>query len=204
MSSTSSPRPPRLPRAERRAQLLEAAHGIFAERGYHSTAMDAIAEAAQVSKPVLYQHFPGKRELYLALLDSELQGLSARLVTAVSETQDNRERVNATVRLFFEYVAQDSGAHRLVFHSDVAHDTDVAERLAAFEATVGSAIGSIIAAQAGLPRASSDLLGHALAGAARTAAMRWSEEREVPLTEAAALVARLAWRGLGQFPRESA
>jgi len=166
--------------------------------------MDAIAEAAQVSKPVLYQHFPGKRELYLALLDSELSGLEERLVKAVSETEDNRERVNATVRTFFDYVAQDSGAHRLVFSSDLANDEGVAGRLAAFQKTVGHAIGTIIAAQAGLPAAASELLGHALAGAAQSGAMRWSEERDLPLPTAVELVARLAWRGIGQFPKDAA
>ena len=59
----------RLPRSARRALLLEAALAAFAENGYHQAAMDDIADRAGVSKPVLYQHFPGKLELYLALLD---------------------------------------------------------------------------------------------------------------------------------------
>ena len=62
----------RLPRDERRAQLLAAAQEVFVANGYHGAAMDEIAETARVSKPVLYQHFPSKRELYLALLDSHL------------------------------------------------------------------------------------------------------------------------------------
>ncbi|MGB9375557.1 MAG: helix-turn-helix domain-containing protein, partial [Jiangellales bacterium] len=59
----------RLPRSQRRAQLLDAAKDVFVERGYHAAAMDEIAIRAGVSKPVLYQHFPGKLDLYLALLD---------------------------------------------------------------------------------------------------------------------------------------
>ncbi len=59
----------RMPRTERRAQLLDAAQSVFVARGYHAAAMDEIADRAGVSKPVLYQHFPGKLELYLALLD---------------------------------------------------------------------------------------------------------------------------------------
>ena len=62
----------RLPRDERRAQLLAAAQEVFVANGYHGAAMDEIAETAHVSKPVLYQHVPSKRELYLALLDSHL------------------------------------------------------------------------------------------------------------------------------------
>ena len=59
----------RLPRRARRAQLLSAALEVFVAQGYHAAAMDDIAERAGVSKPVLYQHFPGKLDLYLALLD---------------------------------------------------------------------------------------------------------------------------------------
>ena len=70
-----APQPPtngkgvRLPRRARRAQLLSAALEVFVAQGYHAAAMDDIAERAGVSKPVLYQHFPGKLDLYLALLD---------------------------------------------------------------------------------------------------------------------------------------
>ena len=63
------PRGGRMPRNARRAQLLESALEVFVAQGYHAAAMDDIAERAGVSKPVLYQHFPGKLELYLALLD---------------------------------------------------------------------------------------------------------------------------------------
>src|SRR6476469_2158716 len=64
------PRGTRLPRLARRRQLLGAAQEVFVAQGYHAAAMDEIAERAGVSKPVLYQHFPGKLELYLALLTS--------------------------------------------------------------------------------------------------------------------------------------
>ena len=63
------PRGGRLPRKARRAQLLDSALEVFVAQGYHAAAMDDIAERAGVSKPVLYQHFPGKMELYLALLE---------------------------------------------------------------------------------------------------------------------------------------
>src|SRR4051794_25080759 len=59
------PRGGRLPRRERRAQLLESALEVFVAQGYHAAAMDDIADRAGVSKPVLYQHFPGKLDLYL-------------------------------------------------------------------------------------------------------------------------------------------
>ena len=64
------PRGGRMPRRERRVQLLESALEVFVAQGYHAAAMDDIADRAGVSKPVLYQHFPGKLDLYLALLDT--------------------------------------------------------------------------------------------------------------------------------------
>ncbi|MGH3818112.1 MAG: TetR/AcrR family transcriptional regulator, partial [Pseudonocardiaceae bacterium] len=69
MTETAAPRGVRMPRDERRAQLLAAATDVFVNNGYHATVMDDIAERAGVSKPVLYQHFPSKLELYLALLE---------------------------------------------------------------------------------------------------------------------------------------
>jgi AcrR family transcriptional regulator len=72
MRSDARNRGLRLPRSARRAQLLEAAQEVFVQCGYHAAAMDDIADRAGVSKPVLYQHFPGKLELYLALFASTL------------------------------------------------------------------------------------------------------------------------------------
>ena len=105
----SAARGQRLPRRERRAQLLDAAREVFVASGYHSAAMDDIAEAAGVSKPVLYQHFPGKLELYLALLDSSSDALVAAVETALASTADNKLRVQATVQAYFDFVDDPAG-----------------------------------------------------------------------------------------------
>src|SRR5690606_15493225 len=68
----------RLPRAARREQLLATAQEVFVESGYHATSMDDIADRAGVSKPVLYQHFDGKLELYLGLLETQSDQLLER------------------------------------------------------------------------------------------------------------------------------
>src|SRR3954469_12843976 len=80
----AKPRGTRLPRVARRRQLLSAAQEVFVENGYHAAAMDEIAERAGVSKPVLYQHFPGKLELYLALLDVHVDDMVNRLKEALA------------------------------------------------------------------------------------------------------------------------
>src|SRR5688572_32250572 len=88
-----APRGTRLPRSARRKQLLGAAQEVFVAQGYHASAMDDIADRAGVSKPVLYQHFPGKLDLYLALLDEHAKQLVERVQQALESTTDNRERV---------------------------------------------------------------------------------------------------------------
>src|ERR1051325_11025576 len=77
------PRGGRLPRRERRGQLLQSAPGGFVAQGYHAAAMDDIADRAGVSKPVLYQHFPGKLDLYLALLDASCDTIIANTRAAL-------------------------------------------------------------------------------------------------------------------------
>ena len=121
-SRPAGQRSARLPRDERRAQLLSAAQEVFVANGYHGAAMDEIAETAHVSKPVLYQHFPSKRELYLALLESHLASLTDLMLGALNSTTDNNERVQAVMRAYFRFIASDDQAHRLVFESDLIND----------------------------------------------------------------------------------
>ena len=99
------PRGGRMPRTARRAQLLESALEVFVAQGYHAAAMDDIAEKAGVSKPVLYQHFPGKLELYLALLDQSCDTIIEACNAALARTDDNKMRVTATMHVFYDYVA---------------------------------------------------------------------------------------------------
>lgn len=193
-----------MPRDERRAQLLASALEVFVNHGYHGAAMDEIAETAQVSKPVLYQHFPSKRELYLALLDEHLEALTQMLVTALGSTTDNKLRVQATMKAYFTFMAKDDQAHRLVFESDLVNDPDVAARLEAFNATYADAIGQVIAEDTKLPPVESILLGRALAGMAQVSARFWLEAKgDLDIDVASDLVYRLAWRGISRFPKES-
>src|SRR5438874_5197921 len=101
-------RPVRLPRSARRKQLLAAAQQVFVAQGYHAAAMDDIAERAGVSKPVLYQHFPGKLELYLALLDTHCDAIIAKVRSAMLATGDNKERVKGAVQAYFDFVDHES------------------------------------------------------------------------------------------------
>src|SRR5579875_1868804 len=112
----------RMPRSARRKQLLAAAQEVFVAHGYHAAAMDDIAERAGVSKPVLYQHFPGKLELYVALLDQHADELERRVLAALESTTDNHDRVFGCVRAYFDFVDDPGGAFRLVFETDLRNE----------------------------------------------------------------------------------
>lgn len=205
-SGEGRPRTGRLPRSARRHQLLQAAQQVFVAQGYHAAAMDDIAERAGVSKPVLYQHFPGKLDLYLALLDEHCDKLVAAVRSALDSTTDNKQRVAATITAYFEFVDHDSGAFRLVFESDLTSEPAVAERVERAAATCAEAVSAVIADDTGLPVDESMLLAVAMTGMAQVTARYWLSKRStegggIPLSDAARLVSQLTWRGIGDFPR---
>jgi AcrR family transcriptional regulator len=164
--------------------------------------MDEIAERAGVSKPVLYQHFPGKLELYLALLDESVDELAGLVRDALSSTTDNKQRVPATFRAFFDFVGGTGEAFRLVFESDLSNEPEVRARLNRTTRAVADMISQFIREDAGLSDEEAHLLGMALVGMAQVSARYWlSTDRAIPKEAAEQLLARLAWRGISGWPR---
>ena len=172
----------RLPRDERRAQLLAAALEVFTQAGYHSAAMDEIADRANVSKPVLYQHFPSKLDLYLAVLDLHIDSLVFEIQKSVASRTDNRERVHATVSAYFDFINREGEAFRLLFESDMSVEPQVRQRLTRM--TYDCAAGII--------------------GNVQSAARHWLErDGKIDRDSAVELVATQIWRGIGGFPKQS-
>lgn len=194
----------RMPRSVRRKQLLAAAQAVFVANGYHSAAMDDIAERAGVSKPVLYQHFPGKMELYLALLDTQAAALTDAVVDALEGTVDNRERIHAVLSAYFAFVDRDEhdGAFRLIFESDLVNDPEVRKRVESVTQRTMEAVADAVAADTGLDRSAAELLATALTGSAQVVARWWlASERPVSQDDAISLLESLLWRGISNFPR---
>lgn len=192
-----------MPREQRRRQLLESALQVFVAHGYHSASMDDIAEVAQVSKPVLYQHFPGKHELFLDLLDTYLGQLEQMLTEALGSTADNKDRVTATMTAFYEFISREDEAYRLLFTSGMDNDESVETRMDRFLDNLATAIAEVIADDTGQPMAEATLLGHGLIGMVTSAARHWSRLSERPDLEVSSqLTSRLAWRGISGFPRD--
>jgi len=191
----------RLPRPARRRQLLGAAQEVFVAQGYHAAAMDDIADRAGVSKPVLYQHFPGKLELYLALLDESADELVAIVREALSSTTDNKQRVPATFRAFFDYVGTSGEAFRLVFESDLSNEPAVRARLERTMRECAEMVSQFIREDAGVGDAEAHLLGMALVGMAQVSSRYWlSTDRAIGKDAAEDLLSRLAWRGISGWP----
>ena len=197
------PRTGRMPRSARRAQLLASALDVFVASGYHAAAMDDIAERAGVSKPVLYQHFPSKLELYLALLDNACDSVVGAVRAALASTTDNKERVAATTEAFYAYVSDPGGAFRLVFESDLTSEPAVRERVDRVTLLCADAIAEVIADDTGFPPEASQLLAVALVGMSQVSARFWLQaEGAFPQEQATALISSLAWRGIRGFPRQ--
>jgi AcrR family transcriptional regulator len=191
----------RLPRGARRAVLLEAAQDVFVANGYHSAAMDDIAERAGVSKPVLYQHFPGKLELYLALVTTHVDVLVATVREALASTTDNKSRIEAAVAAYFDFVDREDQAFRLVFESDLRNEPAVQEAVERAEQACADAIAAVIAEDAGLDENHSSLIAVGMVGLCQIAARYWLRtERAVPKQEAIERLSRFAWRGFAGLP----
>ncbi len=195
------PRGTRLPRMARRRQLLGAAQEVFVAQGYHAAAMDEIAERAGVSKPVLYQHFPGKLELYLALLDEHAEALVTTVREALESTTENKLRVQASMQAFYDFVAGEGEAYRLVFESDLRNVAPVRARVERANQQCAEMIARVIAEDTDAPSDEAYLLGMGLVGMAEVSARYWlAQQRTIPKDTAEKLIARLAWRGISGFP----
>lgn len=192
-----------MPRDQRRAQLLDAANQVFTSKGYYAAAMDDIAEHAGVSKPVLYQHFPSKLDLYLALLDTSCERLIEVVEEALDSTEDNSARVVATMGAFYDFVNSASGEFRFVFESDLTGDGEVQKRLWVMNNRIADLIAEVIAEDTDLSRERAKLLAISLVGIAQVSARYWvsgGSDEAIGLAEAKQLVSSLAWRGIGGFP----
>ena len=187
----------RLSAPERRSQLLQVAGRLFAEQGFHGLSMEQLADAAGVSKPVLYQHFPSKRRLYLALIHDAIGELEGQLRTALEGTTDNQERIHGAISAYFDFV--EDRRFELLFRTAELNDTEVRAVVDGAFSRIADVIGQLIADDAGLSQDSANFLASGVRGLASEGARWWLEHPEVDKADAVRLLARLVWRGLGAF-----
>ena len=192
----------RLPRDERRAILLNAALEVFTAAGYHSAAMDEIADRANVSKPVLYQHFPSKLDLYLAVLDLHIDSLVFAIQKAIAANRENSARVAATVEAYFGFIDSEGEAFRLLFESDMSLEPQVRERLNRMTYDNAAAVSAVISIETGLGKEESMMLAVGIIGTVQTSARHWLDrDGKIDRRRATELVMNLIWRGISGFPK---
>ena len=173
---------------------------MFAEDGYHSAAMEKIAQRAGVTKPVLYQHFESKKELYLALLDADMAILLAQ-VSAALEGAAGAERIQRGLASYFDYIESNADSFRLLFRETMGADPEFREAIDRFHDAAAGSIGAIIREETGKPVAESELLARALMGMAEAAATWWIEGKQpIDKDELVRDLTELAWRGLAGLP----
>jgi len=185
----------RLPAPRRRRQLLDVATDVFGESGYHQASMDAVAEAAGVTKPVLYQHFASKRELYLELLDDVGTRLIDAVVAATRAADDPHHQVEAGFRAYFGFVAGHASAFRLLFGGARQPDEECAAVAERVEQVMADIIAGLI--DVDLDPEHRRLLGHAVVGLAEGTSREWARQDMAPDPgRLARWIADAAWSGL--------
>jgi AcrR family transcriptional regulator len=188
--------PTRLPAARRRRQLLEVALRVFAERGYHDASMNDIAVAAGVTKPVLYQHFESKRELFTELLADVGQELQDTITKAVAAAHGPREMVEMGFAAYFSYVSRRRDAFKLFYGGGLARDSEFAELVTQVERTIAGLVAGLIEIE-GLNPSQRQVLGHGIVGMIEGASIHWlTTNNDADPAMLAQQLADLAWRGL--------
>jgi len=191
----------RTPHGERREQLLLVARTIFAERGFQATTMDDIAKEAGFTKPILYQYFESKTELYREIVNQTAEKLLTSLRDAVGDVESPRAKIEVAFRVYFEMVVGETDAFRILFiHS---HEGETRGDLRLLELGLVSFLEPLIAVR--IKPDHRRQLAAGVVGIAEGAATAWLIQQEgkgwpVPgpgvAERLAARSATLAWGGL--------
>lgn len=189
----------RLSAGERRERILGAATGLFAQRGYADAPIDAIARAAGVSPPVLYDHFASKLALYEAVLDShfaELRAIWARFPVA----ELSGESVAASFDAWFAYVEANPDAARILFREPTVADAAAVHR-AVSERSRALVLQPLLGTAATAPLAATgpdlEMTWVVLRGVLQGLALWWVEHPDVPRERVVATAFGTLWRGWG-------
>jgi AcrR family transcriptional regulator len=194
----------RLTKDERRARILSAAARVFAERGYEAVSVDEVADAAGISKPVIYDHFESKRDLHISLLDSHAQEMLEFMTERVVTGKTSEEQLALGLDAFLEFVESHPYAWRLIFRDPTAADAQIVQAYERIQRRATEAIVALTAPQPGAthqskiidPDTEADLLAQMLKTAANGVAAWWYEHRDVPREALVEAMMGFAWLGM--------
>jgi AcrR family transcriptional regulator len=191
----------RLSRDDRMEQTLEAAHELFAERGYAAVTMEEIAAAVGVTKPLLYNYFGNKERLYIACMERAGDSLTATIAEAIGESANPGDALGAGVRAFFSFLDTDRAAWAVLFDETLPHGGEVFDRVASYRGQIVDLVSASLLAQ--LPDSRRDkvkveieALSTALLGAAEALARWWLRTEAISAENAAELLVSTVEPGL--------
>jgi AcrR family transcriptional regulator len=191
----------RLPATERRAQLIDVGRAAFARFGYEATSMEKIAESANVSKPILYEHFGGKEGLYAVVVDREMDYVVRRVVEAIA-TGSPRERVEQASLAFLTYVRDEPDGFAVL--SQDSPLTSSRGRLSSLLNDLAERVGDVFASSfkaAGYDPKAAPIYAHALVGMVTFVGKWWTDVRKPSVEDVAKHMGALAWMGLRHLPK---
>ncbi|TWD79008.1 TetR family transcriptional regulator [Kribbella amoyensis] len=182
--------------AERREQLITIARGLFAQKGYEATSVEEIAARAEVSKPVVYEHFGGKEGLYAVVVDREVRSL-LDTVTASLTAGRAHELVEQAALALLDYIESSSDGFRIL-----VRDSPVGSSTGSFISIlsdVGTRVEHILAEEfkrRGLDPKNAPMYAQMLVGMVALTGQWWLDARKPKKQDVAAHLVNLAWNGL--------
>ena len=206
MAATQDSKPTRrrLSGPDRRAGILDAALTVFSGRGYHAASIDEIAQEAGISKALIYEHFPSKKDLHASLLERHVQEIFERLAQSAATPDPGEVRLRAGVDAVLEWVETHPRAFRLLFRDNF--EVDVAELLQRLQQQATAAIAGLMASEPIAEvhddvsdverRLGVEMFAQQLSGAVQSLAIWWQEHPNVERQFVVDCVMDFAWLGL--------
>ena len=186
---------------ERREQLIDVARELFAQKGFEGTSVEEIAATAQVSKPVVYEHFGGKEGLYAVVVDSEVTRLHEAIRTALTTPgATSRELIEYGALALMDYLDEHPDGFRIL-----ARDSSVVSGQGSFASILSDIVGRVedlLAAplkRHGFDTNYAGLYAQALVGLVALAGQSWLATREPAKKVVAAHLVNLAWNGMANL-----
>jgi AcrR family transcriptional regulator len=206
MAATQGSKPARrrLSAVDRRAAILDSALEVFSSRGYHAASIDEIASQAEISKALIYEHFPSKKDLHASLLERHTQEIFERLAESAATPDPGEVRLRAGVDAFLEWVETHPRAFKLLFRDNF--EIDVAELLERLQQQATYAIAGLMATEPIADvhtdvsekerRLAVEMFAQQLSGATQALAIWWQERPNVKRQFVVDCVMDFAWLGL--------
>ena len=190
----------RMTGVQRRRQLLDIGRELFAQRGFEATSVEELAARADVSKPVVYEHFGGKEGLYQAVVEREMQALLARFASALATPGPPREMLESAALVLLDYIEEDTDGFRVL-----TRDAPGSGGSTSFSSLIGEVARKVehilareFAARGYDPRLA-QLYSQALVGMVALVGQWWLDNRTIDKHRVAAHLVNLSYNGLAHL-----